>query len=88
MGAREVIAEGCCRPDWNKLDMADHIISLLHKSGHVILSPDEVRGIRDEALEEAAVAAERTYAKDPFRFELNTAAAATIRSMKGGRDAQ
>lgn len=79
----------CLVKMWEReLPRADAIIQSLQANGHVILSPDEVRGIRDEALEEAAVAAERTYAKDPFRFELNTAAAATIRSMKGGRDAQ
>ena len=74
MGAREVIAEGCCRPDWNKLDTADHIINLLHKSGYVILSPDEVRGM--EFVIEIANRNEATTEGSTL--------AASIRSMKGG----
>lgn len=64
--------------------------------GYVILSPDEVRGIRDEALEEAIKAA-LDHPGQQFtnhRGHVDWAptskydVAAAIRSLKGGRDAQ
>lgn len=63
---------------------------------YVILSPDEVRGIRDEALEEAIKAA-LDHPGQQFtnhRGHVDWAptskydVAAAIRSLKGGRDAQ
>ncbi len=78
-------------------------IANLRAAGYVVLSPDEVRGIRDEALDEAAKVAERfgpsrpIITRDPTqiirgRWEGEQAAsggiAAAIRSLKGGRDAQ
>lgn len=77
------------------------IAKSLH-AGHVILSPDEVRGIRDEALEEAAKRGDawdnpsslRLAAGEMTAQELRTARAVArgittaIRSLKGGRDAQ
>lgn len=58
--------------------------------GYVILSPDEVRGIRDEALEEAAkIAGDLSEQEDGAEGWLAGSSIATaIRSLKGGRDAQ
>lgn len=56
MGVREVIAGAI--QQWGLRDaanrMAQHAVDQLHAAGYVILSPDEVRGIREAALEEAA----------------------------------
>lgn len=99
MGAQEVIANTV--EEKLKLDgfssydeMSDTIIQSLQTNGYVILSPDEVRGIRDEALEEAARTSDqhpgvkftnhngRQDWRPPCRVEI----AAAIRSLKGGRD--
>ena len=71
-------------------------IANLRAAGYVILSSDEVRGIRDEALEEAIKIASRhpgtkfTNSRGhlDWRPADNHDAAAAIRSLKGGRDAQ
>lgn len=77
-------------------------IANLRAAGYVILSPDEVRGIRDGALEESAKVAEDASQKpsddeQPGDDEwlARTCAnsrgltiAARIRSLKGARDAQ
>lgn len=59
-------------------------IANLRAAGYVILSPDELRGIRDDALEEAAVKAFQV--SQHVRANADDVAAA-IRSLKGGRDA-
>ncbi len=75
----------------------------LTASGYVILSPDEVRGIRDEASRIAELKAELDLLQDILdsRPAINTAlpdsyirwsqaiySGDAIRSLKGGRDAQ
>lgn len=55
--------------------------------GYVILSPDEVRGIRDAALEEAARHARECF-DDPQADADPDYLPNAIRSLKGGRDAQ
>lgn len=64
-------------------------IANLHAAGYVILSPDEVRGIRDEALEEAAkIAGDLSEQEDGAEGWLaGSSIASAIRSLKGGRDA-
>lgn len=58
MSAREVMVRAAYGLDVLSLHgckrHVDNTISALTAAGYVILSPDEVRGIRDEALEEAA----------------------------------
>lgn len=74
----------------------------LTAAGYVILSPDEVRGIRDDALEEAAneaksweKTARKLSRKEPnedrslyhsLAGDMARDVASAIRSLKGGRD--
>ena len=77
MGAREVIYDHLVnhpmRKDLSLLGMATEAVSALGHAGYVILSPDEVRGIRDAALEEAAKVAANWGSEIP----------AEIRALKG-----
>jgi phage gp46-like protein len=55
-------------------------------AGRVLVVKPEVAELiwlasRSQALEEAALIAEKTYAKDAFRFVLGTEAAAAIRKL-------
>lgn len=97
MSARDTIAR--CIPGSSAemcFGLADGIMNALTTAGHVILSPDEVRGIRDEALDDAIRIASRhpgtkfTNSRGhlDWRPADNHDAAAAIRSLKGDRDAQ
>lgn len=83
MSAREVMAKvfsGAPYPSKRTYDRVTDVLDALTDAGYVILSPDEVRGIRDEALEEAAELIERQESSGGY--------STAIRSLKGGRDAQ
>lgn len=97
MSAREIMAKvfsGAPYPSKRTYDRVTDVLDALTDAGYVILSPDEVRGIRDGALEEAAKEVEDElvgiYEDSPdIDIECNNLvrrAAAAIRSLKGGRD--
>ena len=87
----------CLVKMWEReIPRADAIISDLRAAGYVILSPDEVRGMRDEALDEAIKAAldhpGQQFTNHRGQVDWTPSSkydvAAAIRSLKGGRDAQ
>ncbi len=97
MGARDLINVACAKANaWRDRTYATAVLDELSAAGYVILSPDEVRGIRDEALEEAFVALdladrliESAYGTDtPREWDKAFRSVAKARSLKGGRDAQ
>lgn len=98
MSAREVIAEELERYTVSPGIRAESVIAALRAAGYVIMSPDEVRGIRDAALEEAAETVRKMIPIIPhdgpstpmqeIEYTSLGFAMTAIRSMKGGRDAQ
>lgn len=88
MSAREIMAKvysGAPFPSKRTYDRVTDVLDALADAGYVILSPDEVRGIRDEALEEAAKRAHECFG-DPQAEADPDYVPAAIRSLKGGRD--
>lgn len=96
MGARDIVATKLPFAANIRKEWAQEILDELAAAGYVILSPDEVRGIRDEALDDAIKAA-LDHPGQQFtnhRGHVDWApsskydVAAAIRALKGGRDAQ
>lgn len=86
MGARDLIKDSLIVDATRSVTTkAMGILHRLNAAGYVILSPDEVRGIRDEALEEAAKRAHECFG-DPQAEADPDYVPAAIRALKGGRD--
>ena len=102
MSARDLINAACAKANaWRDRTYATAVLDELSAAGYAILSPDEVRGIRDEALEEAAKEAKsweqtarKLSRKEPdkerslyYSLAGDTArdVASAIRSLKGER---
>lgn len=95
-GVQSEVFEDAYAPIYDAVAAWNHRADL--PAGYAILSPDEVRGIRDEALEEAAETVRKMIPVIPhdgpstpmqeIEYTSLGFAMTAIRSMKGGRDAQ